>query len=117
MSRQTYTATAHGRTITCEVVHTWELEEGDALYHNGAFMVCGPFEDALSKFGTEPEYDRMGARWCTAMITSDPKASAMPMGWLGKTEDGLFRTWRIQGNTRASWSRILTNVPAKGDQA
>ena len=108
---KTYTRTAHGRTLTLETVNTWGLKEGDAILHHGNLMVCGPFEDEVSKYGKTPEYDDKGVRWCTAIITGED-GIGIPRGWTGKTDDGLFRTWGIQGNTRATWARVVENVPA-----
>ena len=111
MTSKTYTREAHGRKLTLETVNTWELNEGDVLLTHGNLMVCGPFEDEVTKYGNKPEYDSKGARWCTAMITGHDTAG-IPMSYLGETEDGLFRTWRIQGNTRATFCRVTENVPA-----
>jgi hypothetical protein len=116
MTQTTYNRIAHGRQLTLETVNTWELNEGDVLFAYGSLMVCGPFEDEVTKYGKTPEYDSKGARWCTAMITGHEPAG-IPLSWTGKTEDGLFRTWRIQGNTRANWCRVIENTPAEGETA
>ena len=109
---KTYTYTAHGRKLTCEVVNTWDLNEGDVLFHHGSIMVCGPFEDEVTKWNARPIYDDKGARWCDAMITGHNE-KGIPIGWCEMTEDGLFPLWRIQGNTLASWMRVIENVPAE----
>jgi len=104
-----YEDTVHGRRITCEVVDTWELNEGDALYLNGCFMVCGPFEDEVTKYGRTPEYDSKGARWCQARVVSEGNG-AIPGGWFDRKDGDRF--WTVQGNTLARWSRIVSNTPA-----
>ena len=111
---KTFNITAYGRKLTLENVDTYDLKAGDALYHNGCLMVCGEFADRNSLWGETLVGDGTDARWCDAMITGFDEGS-IPMGWTGKTEDGLFRTWRIQGNALASWSRVVSNVPAEVD--
>ena len=116
MNFKTYNTKAYGRALTLEVVNTWQLEEGDVIYNHGCLMVCGPFEDEVSKYGATPQFDSKGARWCTATVTGH-EDGGIPLGWMGKTDDGLFRTWRIQGNTRAYWCRVIENTPAEGETA
>lgn len=111
---KTFNMTAYGRKLILENVDTYDLKAGDALYHNGCLMVCGEFADRNSLWGETLAGDGTDARWCDAMITGHDEGS-IPMGWMGKTEDGVFRTWRIQGNKVASWSRVVSNVPAEVD--
>lgn len=108
---KTFDMTAYGRKLTLENVDTHGLKEGDVVYNYGCLMVCGKFEDRNSLWGETLVGDGDDVRWCAAVITGHDEGS-IPDGYMGKTEDGLFRTWRIQGNKRASWSRVVSNVPA-----
>ena len=108
---KTFNMIAYGRKLTLENVDTYGLNEGDALYHMGCLMVCGEFGDRNSLWGETLVGDGSDARWCDAVVTGHDEGS-IPNGWMAKTEDGLFRTWRIQGNKLASWSRVVSNVPA-----
>ena len=109
MTSKTFTQEFYGRKLTLETVNTWELEEGDTVLNYGCIMICDAFEDEVTKYGRTPEHDSKGARWTTAHVIGHEEGS-IPLGWMGKGVN--WPTWRIQGNTRAMWQRVVENVPA-----
>ena len=93
------TAAKTAARVETENVPTSALREGDLILRNGCTMQLGPINESQSHKPNEH-----GAVYWSRAIVLKQHDETIPKGWFDRDDQGN-RTWLIQGNDLATWSR------------